>query len=230
MAIFKMNPKRILAGVLSFAIFLMYSVPMPVFAASDISGVTKSGNTYNIDAVKVHGNTGFRHYNNFKLDKGDIANLRYNNYSKFVNLVDNKININGIVNTMKGNNFYNGHAIFVSPNGIVIGASGVLNVGSLSLLTPSQYKFNDFKNAYGSGDLSQYEFGADKYNALITDSAGNIIINGKILSRGEVNLYGKNIVVEGTQANKARIIAGSNIQDAFIESDNQAETLFNLVL
>ncbi|MBP5215343.1 MAG: leukotoxin LktA family filamentous adhesin, partial [Alphaproteobacteria bacterium] len=99
--------------------------------ASEISGFDQTSGTYNIEAAKVSGNTGFRQYEKFKLDNGDIANLLYkDSYNKFVNLVDNQVNINGIVNTMKDNNFFNGHAIFVSPNGIVVGASGVLNVGS----------------------------------------------------------------------------------------------------
>ena len=52
------------------------------------------------------------------------------------------------MNTVQQNgNFYNGHAIFVSPNGMVVGASGVLNVGSLSVLTPGQAKFKEFVNA-----------------------------------------------------------------------------------
>ena len=96
---------------------------MPVIStASEITGITPTGNTYNIEAAKVSGKTGFRHYDKSSLDKGDIANLKFkDSYNKFVNLVNSKITINGIVNTMKDNAFYNGHAIFVSPNGIVIG-------------------------------------------------------------------------------------------------------------
>ena len=95
MAIFDLNPRRIMAGILSVCVFCMYAVPLPVLA-SEISGVTKSGNVYNIEAAKLHGSTGFRHYDKFNLDKGDIANLQFRKgsqeYTKFVNLVNNKIN------------------------------------------------------------------------------------------------------------------------------------------
>ena len=197
-------------------------------SASDITGITPNGNIYNIEAAKVSGSTGFREYNNFNLDEGDVANLIYKSgYNKFVNLVDNKVNINGIVNTMRDNNFFNGHAIFVSPNGIVIGASGVLNVGSLTLATPSQAKFDAMKNAYNGSGLSAYEVGKDKYKEVLTDAQGNIIINGKIMARGDVEVYGKNITVEGTKENNAGIIAGVQNQNSAFINKEQAEQVFN---
>ena len=160
--------KKITAFVLSFNM-LFLGVPVSVLA-SEISGVTPTGNVYNIEAQKFSGQTQFRHYDKFNLSQGDIANLMFKEgYKNFVNLVNNQININGLVNTMRGSNFYNGHAIFVSPKGIVIGSSGVLNVGSLTLLTPSQNSYNFFLNDYNNGTLSDYDVGKNSYNELITD-------------------------------------------------------------
>ena len=222
--------KKLFASILSAMFLVEFGLPVKVLA-SEISGFDQTSGTYNIEAVKVSGSTGFRHYDKFNLSQGDIANLKYNNYTKFVNLVNNQVNINGIVNTMKGNNFYNGHAIFVSPNGIVIGASGVLNVGSLSLLTPSQSKFDSFTSAYDSGNLSTYVVGADDYKALITDSHGNIVINGKVLARGDVEMYGDNITIQGTATDKAGIIAGwkDNSKTTFNDLDAAKITFNSLV-
>ena len=220
------NKKKLLASVLCANMFVSN---LPIAAvASEISGVIPTGNTYNIEAAKVSGTTGFRHYDKFDLTQGDVANLIYkDNYSKFVNLVNSQVNTNGIVNTMKGNNFYNGHAIFVSPNGIVIGASGVLNVGSLSLITPSQSKFDSFKNAYDAGSLSNYEFDGNAYKALITDSHGNVVINGKILARGDVNVYGDTITIQGSSNNKAGIISGWNDTSMVLSDIDTAKNVFN---
>ena len=218
--------KKVISAFLSLSITLLYC-PLSVYA-SDISGFTQTSGTFNIEANKISGSTGFRQYDNFNLTQGDIANLIYKDgYSKFVNLVNNQVNINGIVNTMKGNNFYNGHAIFVSPNGIVVGASGVLNVGSLSLLTPTLNTYNSFLNNYNTGNLSSYEFGANKYNALITDSHGNVVINGKILSRGDVNIHGDNITIEGNSAQKAGIIAGWQDNSTTFTQQDVARSVFN---
>ena len=220
------NKKKLLASVLCANMFVSN---LPIAAvASEISGVIPTGNTYNIEAAKVSGTTGFRHYDKFDLTQGDVANLIYkDNYSKFVNLVNSQVNINGIVNTMKGNNFYNGHAIFVSPNGIVIGASGVLNVGSLSLITPSQSKFDSFKNAYDAGSLSNYESDGNAYKVLITDSHGNVVINGKILARGDVNVYGDTITIQGSSNNKAGIISGWNDTSMVLSDIDTAKNVFN---
>ncbi|MCR5266239.1 MAG: leukotoxin LktA family filamentous adhesin, partial [Cyanobacteria bacterium RUI128] len=238
MAIFNLNPRRILAGLLSFAIFLMYSAPLPVMATviTNINSLGANNNVYNIEAAKVHGHTGFRHYTDFSLDKGDIANLLFKkgnqSYSNFVNLVSNKITINGILNTMKDGSFYNGHVIFVSPKGFVVGSSGVLNVGALSVLTPSQSKFDSYKNTvFGDGDISDYIVGADKYKELLKDSHGTIDINGKILSRGDVELYGDTINIKGTSSDKAGIIAGIGVNEkTVVNTEAAAKTLFdNLV-
>ena len=198
----------------------------PVFAQTNITGISGENGVYNIDAAKFSGSTGFRQYSDFTLDNGDVANLKFDQgYDKFVNLVDNQVNINGILNTIKNNAFYEGHAIFVSPNGIVVGASGVLNVGSLTMATPSADKYNSFKNGY-EADLGNHIFGSDKYNELINDSHGNITINGKIMAKENVELYGDNITIKGSQNNKAGIVAGVKNQNK-ITTQQQAKQVFD---
>ena len=120
--------------------------------ASEITGVNGNNGVYNINpTAMINGSDiGYRKYKDFNLDKGDVANLIYkygeSNIETFMNLVDNKININGLVNSMGDGNFYNGKAIFVSPNGMVVGSSGVLNVGSLSVTTPTIENYNYYKD------------------------------------------------------------------------------------
>ena len=215
--------QKIMSVVTAYSLLFMNIVPA---YASDITGIAGNNGVYDIDAAHVSGNTGFRQYTNFTLDNGDVANLKFDQgYNKFVNLVDNQVNINGVLNTVKGGAFYNGHAIFVSPNGMVVGASGVLNVGSLTVSTPSADKYNSFKNGY-AGDLGNHVYGSEKYNELINDSHGNITINGKIIAKENVELYGDHITVAGTQDNRAGIVAGADNQIKLI-SRAQAEEVFN---
>lgn len=142
--------KRIIASMLTTLFVAQQSMLLSV-AASEISGITGNNGTFNINpgAMIPDSDIGYRKYNNFVLDKGDVANLIYQYGNKdigtFVNLVDNKININGIVNSVRNGNFYNGKAVFVSPNGMVVGASGVLNVGSLSVYTPNEVVYSRYK-------------------------------------------------------------------------------------
>lgn len=157
--------------------------------ATNISGISGNNGTFNINPEVANGDTGFRQYENFYLSKGDIANLifKYGNrdVSKFVNLVDGKVNIQGIVNTMRDGNFYNGHAIFISPNGMVVGESGVLNVGSLSVLTPSNSTYDKLKANPTAIKLKDVQ----------NETNADILIRGKVLARDNVNLQGAHVIL-----------------------------------
>ena len=238
----KLLYKRVISSVICFGMVFIYTTPFALAASSNITGVNPTQqnghNVYNIEASKVSGQTGFRQYDNFNLIKGDIANLIYkNNYSKFVNLVNDQININGIINTMKDNAFYNGHAIFVSPKGIVIGSSGVLNVGSLTLMAPSENAFNSFKNSY-ENNLKDYEFNLnhDNYKSLIKNSSGTIEINGRVFARKEINAYARTINIQKEKDSEGKIkndavtpglFAGWQNEDKVFSSNDEAETIFN---
>ena len=217
---------------------LLFGLPTSVLA-TEISNITGNNGVYNIEASKISGETGFREYEKFNLSQGDIANLIYklngSDFKNFVNLVDNQVVINGIINTMKDNNFYNGHAIFVSPNGIVIGNSGILNVGSLTLMAPSENAYNLFKKTYGD-NLKDFEFNLknDNYKSLITNSSGDIIINGKVFARDDVNAYGRRILTNVNPKDtkksadaKPAVFAGVQGYDKQITADSAAEALFN---
>ena len=179
---------------------------------------------YNIDPSVINGDIGFRLYEEFQLNKGEIANLIFKYYGSkdpkdietFVNLVDNKININGLVNTMRDGNFYNGHAIFVSPNGMVVGASGVLNVGSLTVLTPEQNNYNKFKSDFDiKGPL-----GANTTD-LYTQGTGTVTIDGKVIARDLVDIRAAGVDINNS------IMAGVGNNKDVLTTHSQADILFN---
>ncbi len=193
------------------------ALTVPVYANSTITGVTGNNGVYDIRPDKVDNGTGFRHYNDFRLSKDDIANLIFSkdgkNITKFVNMVDNRIYINGILNTL-GNDgkFYNGNAIFVSPNGMVVGASGVLNVGSLTAIAPNttsylmyllhsmpasveDLKSNDLKEQAQTIKIDGITEEVSLKRLKEEDQFGDIRIYGKIFARDEVQLIGKNVSV-----------------------------------
>ena len=177
--------------------------------ASDISGIEGANGVFNITPQDIINDIGFRHYENFHLSKDDIANLIFKygeeNVSKFVNFVDNTININGILNTVRDGGFYPGHAIFVSPNGMVVGASGVLNVGSLSVMTPAPCQYNNF-----AGDMKKYaevlsKPGTPEYEAAMAlKGNGTIRIDGTVMAREAINLAAKDVAINSG----ANLLAG----------------------
>ena len=212
------RPKRIIAAALT-TLFLSHQTLMLSVVASEITGVTGNNGVYNIDPSALIKDTdiGYRKYKNFNLDKNDIANLIFKygdtDISTFVNLVDNQININGLVNSMRNGNFYNGKAIFISPNGMIVGASGVINVGSLGVYTPSNEVYERYKNNPTAN-----------LNGITSSNNGKpITINGKVLVANDVTLSGGKV----TLGQNAGIIAGINeSQMAQITANDQANALF----
>ncbi len=227
---FNLSVKKLVAFVLTSLFFMQQTMILPAIA-TDITGVRPGENgQYNIHPDFVHGDTGFRHYDNFNLSKGDVANLIFAlqngqiDVNKFVNLVDSRIIINGILNGVLSNGDIGGHAIFVSPQGMVIGASGVLNVGALTTIAPTQNVYDTMKNKYtpnfqnhqtpadpvlnivndtyvkddySTAQRTDNEQVAFDLNTLkISDQEGNIDVNGKIIARGDVELVGKHIKVQ----------------------------------
>ncbi len=206
--------RNVLAAGLILGLLFQQTLKNSVHA-SEISGITGNNGIFNIAPSDIKGDMGFRKYENFTLSKGDVANLIFKygkeNVSQFVNLVDNTININGLVNTVRDGKFYNGNAIFISPNGMIVGESGVLNVGSLSVYTPNQASYNSYiKNNY-TGDISKLEQG----NA-------NVTINGKVISNSDINILAKDAVIGA----KGGIIAGAK-NNNIITSNKAADVLFN---
>ena len=218
----KAGKRKAVASALTFCFFLQQSFCLQVLA-TNISGVTGSNGVFDITptAKNPAGSIGFRKYQNFDLSKGDVANLIYylqgQDLSTFVNLVDNQINIQGIVNAVgKNGAFNNGHAVFISPNGMVVGSSGVLNVGSLTVLTPDSNSYEKYKS-----DLKRPSLIAD-YKSKLGEGNATVKIDGKVLARNFVDINAANLQVSPD----AQIMAG--VKDATkILSNTQAEALFN---
>lgn len=193
--------------------------------ATDITGITGNNGIYNINPEKVNGEVGYRKYNNFDLSAGDIANLIYKSGSSrdietFINLVNSGVNINGILNTVRDGNFYNGRAVFITPGGMTIGASGVLNVGSLAVATPTSGAYKDLANEYAAGNYTNINNISTLLNKA--SNVGNITVDGKILARNGVQLRGGQINV-GAEGAIVNGIANQSV----LSSATQAQTLFN---
>lgn len=209
--------------------------------ATNITGATQSGNTYNVTpenfAWTSNAKTnavGYRKYDNFTLSQGDIANLIFN-YSKngkdvdvqtFINMMQNGFDINGVLNTVgKNGAFTNGHAVFISPNGMTVGSSGVLNVGTLSVITPDQTKFNRLLNGYANGDYTEINQLNKMRNNTVTNNNnyggnGPVKIDGYVFTRNGADIRGSQVDVAGG------IVNGYN-GNSTMSSASAAATLFN---
>ena len=208
--------------------------------ASEISGIkpipSGNSNIYNItpEFTNKLNTTGFRKYEKFDLTKGDNANFIMNNLSQFVNLVDSKVGINGLVNTVNSDfSKSNGGLVFVTPDGFVVGTNGVLNVGSLSVYTPTQEGYNALSNQL-SGAIAGTNQTVNFDPSTLSIGSGIITINGKIVSNGNINFNANSIKI----GKDGRVISGLSADNTFISYDKEtgnieitdAENLFNTLV
>ncbi len=201
---------------------------------------------------------GFKEFQKLELSKGEILDFIFQAYNidgfethteinrwdidTFVNFVSDQIKIDGMVNALSnlgGSLKQDSNLIFISPNGMVVGASGVLNVGSLSTFTPSQDGFNALKNGMKTADrivdgFYQAEETTKVWNpndaALFAGNAP-ITVNGMIVARGDVELNGSNVnvgtnpeaggyngVIIASVANKSDVLTGQSAADSLFNS------------
>ena len=122
--------------MLAMAAFTLFTSPFSA-QASNITPkdakykdtITFKNKVYNIEVQKKLSNqVGVNKFKDFNLSKGHIANIQFDKLQTLANLVDNKISINGTVNALRDGKI-GGNLYFLSPNGIAVGASGVINAG-----------------------------------------------------------------------------------------------------
>ena len=184
----KKNCKRKLSVLLMALVFAATSA-----MATDITGVTGNG-VFNIDPTGSVNNIGYRSYDNFNLSSGDTANLKFDSgINSFVNMVKNQVNIDGLLQTTKNGAFHNGEAVFVSPNGMVVGNSGVLNVGALSVYTPTPQGMAMLHKGFKDGNLTTTYQGQqiNLMEAIGWHGNAPVTINGHVFSHGDVNVVAR---------------------------------------
>ncbi len=205
-----------------------------ITAASNVTNnVVKNGNTYNIynQTVNAQGSA-LNRFENFKLSSNDIANLQlgqhtvgdvtYQAADRQINLVNNKVVIEGVLNAFKDGKI-GGDVYFFSDQGIAVGATGVINVGRLTLGTSTaagQSVFNDFdsydKKIVDGNEV--YTTALEKAQFITGSNNGEVSVNGVINSVGDVIIGAKKISVSGD----AKINAGVNFEETTpVKTDTQ---------
>ncbi|MCH4218534.1 MAG: leukotoxin LktA family filamentous adhesin, partial [Megasphaera sp.] len=124
---------------------------------SDQKPINGSSPVTNIYVQKMlDGNvTGINTFDQFSLKANDIANLYFNQQghettaTNLVNLVNKRIDISGTVNAVK-NNTIGGNLFFLSSNGMAVSKTGVINAGSLTVLTPTTAAFDNLMQTTGN--------------------------------------------------------------------------------
>ncbi len=173
----KMEPRWLLASLAMAAGIFAYPFGIAEAAIVDKAGQTitpNENNVYNIDPQNTNGDLAYNRFQQFALEQNEIANLNFGAANTLANLVNSKVDINGIVNGIK-NGQIDGHLMFLSPEGIAVGKFGVINAGQFTGIVPTKTAFDTL---YTAANIT-----LDDVNTLKTGSYANeknIEINGQI--------------------------------------------------
>lgn len=187
------------------------------------------GNVTHIWADKVVSNAAVNVFKDFQLDANNIANMYFNTKgasgaeaANLVNFVNSRIDINGTVNAVQ-NSQIGGNLFFLSKEGMAVGKSGVINTGSLYVMTPVEkisditspdhnYSYNALKGIFDSGSEANINTALNRMQALNIplNAEGTISVLGKVNATGDVKMaaakigIGKNVsgvdLSDGTKA------------------------------
>jgi hypothetical protein len=185
------------------ALVILSQVFQPVYIAAEstITGVpshtnvTKTGDVYSVTPKNTSGINVFNSFSAFNLEKGDIANLYVpGTATNLINISSARFNIDGVLNSIQ-NGTIGGNVWFASPDGFVVGQSGVINVGSLMVATPSETFIEGFFSGEDADETSLSSLLGGSY-PLSAD--GLISIAGRINAMDAVSLNAGAINVSGS--------------------------------
>ena len=176
-------------GVLAFFLGLEL-ICAPAFAQAirpdgrTATTVTTTGAVTNVTTATVTNSNAFNSFQAFSVGAGTTANLYVpSGAANLINIVrDQRTDIYGVLNAIKDGRI-GGNVWFANPYGFVVGASGVVNVGSLSVSTPTQAFVDNFFTAPGmpnAAAVTQLLNGTAPRNA-----AGVIAIDGRAIGDGK---------------------------------------------
>lgn len=100
--------------------------------------LANGGTQYDITNQQVNNGNALNKFDKFGIEQHDVANLHMGEANHQINVVKNKIDIDGVVNAIKDNKI-GGDVYFFSNAGIAVGENGVFNVGRLTLGTNTTY-------------------------------------------------------------------------------------------
>ncbi len=175
------------------------------------TSVQVNGRQTDITTQTVHGNNAYNSFKRFSVGQGKTVNLHVPNQAdNLINLVrDKRTDIHGTLNGVKGGRI-GGNIYLLNPNGIVVGTSGVVNAGSLSLQTPT----SDFVDSVldRSGNPNAGAVGQILNGTAPAAPGAMIDIRGQINTLDGIHMLGGGVNVSGALRAGAQGVAAMRAQ------------------
>ena len=167
--------------------------------------LTTQGPVTDITTTTVRNANAFNSFSTFNVAQGNTVNMFLpTGTQNLVNIVTGQqVNVYGILNSIK-NGQIGGNVYFADPFGFVVGPSGVVNIGSLTVSTPTPAFVNNFFVSSGNpddGSVSQLLSGTAPRNP-----SGVVSVQGQVNAANGIALSAGTINVGGTLYSGARFL------------------------
>lgn len=172
-------------------IYADVTVTDPTKAGTVTTQQIAGGTQYDITNQQVNGNNALNKFDKFGITQHDVANLHMGDAAHQINLVKDRINIDGVVNAIKDNKI-GGDVYFFSNAGIAVGEHGVFNVGRLTLGTNAAYG-----EALYNGGMEKHLLQSAAAQAKAVAGGSDITLQGKVYAAGDVVLGAGSVNVTG---------------------------------
>lgn len=149
------------------------------------------GMQYDIYNQQVNKGSALNKFTDFGIGQKDVANLQLDKVDRQINLVKNRINIDGVVNAIKDNKI-GGDVYFFSNAGIAVGKTGVFNVGRLTLGTNAAYG-----EALYNGGMEKHLAQSAAAQAKAVSGGSDITLQGKVYAQGDVIVGAGDVSLNG---------------------------------
>lgn len=178
-----------------------------------VKDIANSGKQYDIKNQQVKDGNALNKFEDFGIKQHDVANLHMEKANHQINVVKNKIDIDGVVNAIKDNKI-GGDVYFFSNAGIAVGANGVFNVGRLTLGTNAAYG-----EALYNGGMEKHLAQSAASQAKAVAGGSDITLQGKVYAQSDVVLGAGSVNVTADSVN----VTGGEIRTHWNNADTYAD-------
>ncbi|HLJ72214.1 MAG TPA: leukotoxin LktA family filamentous adhesin, partial [Roseiarcus sp.] len=169
--------------------------------ATTLSG---NGRVTNITTTTLRGGNAYNSFSQFREARGNVVNLVVPNAARnLVNVVtDGAVDIQGALNSYK-NGVIGGNVVFADSYGFIVGKTGVVNVGALTVVTPAKSALDRLISANGAIDSKVANQIIHGDVPLSPD--GSVSISGQIVAQHGVRINAHDVAVAGSIPEAERV-------------------------
>lgn len=153
---------------------------------------------FDITTDTIVNQNAFNSFLKFNIGSGDTVNLHVpSGANNLLNLVHGeRSDIYGTLNSIKDEQI-GGNVYFLNPYGVMVGSTGVINVGSLTLLTPTESFMDTFFISDGEPREDAVKAVLGLEGSVPISASGLIKVQGKINAIGDITLSGGSVEHSG---------------------------------